>query len=389
MIRDGARTLLGVGLVLACFASTMVRADLQIDETLAKSEPWTIGYNSSLKGCVASATSDDGTKVWIGFDGSVSDSEIPPYLAFTNPNWRSIEPRKFYKLQIQAFGSHRWRGYGSGVDRPNEKGIFVFGVKRSFLQEFAQTSQLVLSLNKEVLTRTNISGSSDALEKLTACQQHQIIASKNQRIETTKLVEEAQPALAEQPVADPELKGDALVRAIKQELKRVGCYDGRIDEDWQTAPARASIQKFARLAHLTISPAEPTSALLDAIRAKSERICPLECGRRQIEKDGRCIAKNCPGGFELDDHGDCALRRRTATRHETNEDEDRPRVRSYEPKWRARADAESGQSDRKKDVIPGRRITCGLNGCKKVPMGCHAVRQPDGGTGNGGKILCP
>ena len=95
---------LGAGLALACFGSSAAREGLQIDEPLYKSESWTIGYNSSLKGCVASAISDDSTTVWIGFDGREPD--IPTYLAFTNPNWRSIEPRKFYELQIQALGSH-------------------------------------------------------------------------------------------------------------------------------------------------------------------------------------------------------------------------------------------------------------------------------------------
>jgi hypothetical protein len=82
---------LGIGLVLTCFGSTTVRAELQIDETFDKSELWTIGYNGSLKGCVASTNSEHRTTVWIGFD--VSDPDIPAYLAFTNPNWRSIEPR--------------------------------------------------------------------------------------------------------------------------------------------------------------------------------------------------------------------------------------------------------------------------------------------------------
>jgi hypothetical protein len=90
------------------------------------------------------------------------------------------------------------------------------------------------------------------------------------------------------------------------------------------------------IAPLTISPAEPTNELLNAIRARSERICPLECGHRQIEKDGRCIAKRCSSGFAVDDDGDCIFRRRTATRHETDEDKDRPRVRLHEPKRRAR-----------------------------------------------------
>ena len=432
---------LGVGLALACFESGAAREDLQIDETVYKSESWTIGYNSSVKGCVASAISDDSTTVWIGFDGREPD--IPTYLAFTNPNWRFIEPRKFYELQIQSSGSHGWRGYGSGVERPNEKGLFVFGVKRRFLQEFAQASGVVLLLNKEVLTRTNISGASDAVEKLMSCQEQRKTMSKNQGIEAARLVEEARklqrgrqmvnrervpweeteksrheqalggqlendkkkgqegepgeaalhpdlpPTPVEQPAADPKPKGNAIVRAIKQELMRVGCYDGRIDEDWQTASAQAAIGKFVRLARLTVSPAQPTRELLDSIRARSERVCHLKCGGRQVEKDGRCIAKKCPGGFELDDDGDCILKRRTVSRKETDENEERPRVRSYETKRQARADSERDLHDRKRIVTLGRHVTCGPTGCKKVPIGCRAVRQPDGRNGTGRKIICP
>src|SRR5260370_41467841 len=143
-----AGQLLGAGFVLACLVNTTALADLQVDQALERTGLWTIGYNGSLKGCVASATSDDGTTIWIGFEGSEPDP--PAYLAFTNPNWRFIEARKFYDLEIQASGSYRWRGYGSGVERPTEKGLFVFGVKRRALQDFAQTSGLVLSVNKEL-----------------------------------------------------------------------------------------------------------------------------------------------------------------------------------------------------------------------------------------------
>ena len=81
---------LGIGLVLTCFGSTTVRAELQIDETFDKSELWTIGYNGSLK-AVSLRVTLHRTTAWIGFD--VSDPDIPAYLAFTNPNWRSMEPR--------------------------------------------------------------------------------------------------------------------------------------------------------------------------------------------------------------------------------------------------------------------------------------------------------
>src|SRR3974377_14794 len=96
------------------------------------------------------------------------------------------------RLHIQTLESNRWKGYGSGVERPNQRGLFVFGVKWRLLREFAQASGLVLSLNKEILTRTNISGSSDALTKLISCQQHQIMASKSQGIEAIRLAEAKQ-----------------------------------------------------------------------------------------------------------------------------------------------------------------------------------------------------
>jgi hypothetical protein len=109
---------------------------------------------------------------------------------------------------------------------------------------------------------------------------------KQQEGDSEKAVQHAAlpPTSVEQSPADPDLKGNAIVRAIKQELKRVGCYDGRIDEDWQTASAQAAIGKFLRL---------------------------------------------------------------------------------------------------------GRHVTCGSNGCKKAPIGCRAIREPDGVNGRGGKILCP
>src|SRR5262249_1046142 len=112
LIKNGARALLGAGFVLGCLGDTTALAALQVDQTLERVGPWTIGYNGSLKGCVASASSDDYTTIWIGFEGSEADS--PAYLAFTNPSWRSIEARKFYELEIQVAGAYRWRGYSSG-----------------------------------------------------------------------------------------------------------------------------------------------------------------------------------------------------------------------------------------------------------------------------------
>ncbi len=103
--------------------------------------------------------------------------------------------------------------------------------------------------------------------------------------------------------------GDRLVVELKKELKRIGCYSGAIDESWPTPDGKASLQKFVRVARLPIPESEPTDALLEAIRSKSGRVCPSTCNARQVERDGRCIAKTCPVGFDLDNAGNCEKRR--------------------------------------------------------------------------------
>jgi len=100
------------------------------------------------------------------------------------------------------------------------------------------------------------------------------------------------------------LVGEQLAREIKKELKRAGCYGGPIDKEWSPA-TKTSIQNFAKYAKLPSGPAEPHIDLLNAIRGKTGRVCPLECNSRQMEKDGQCIAKTCPSGLTLGRDGVC------------------------------------------------------------------------------------
>lgn len=115
------------------------------------------------------------------------------------------------------------------------------------------------------------------------------------------------------PVSAPAPGTEVLVKEIKKELQRVGCYSGVIDEKWGTA--KASIGKFVKFAKLSAIPEQADSNLLDNIRGRSGRICPLECLPRQIESNGRCIAETCPAGSVLGDSGSCEKRRaKTAAR---------------------------------------------------------------------------
>jgi hypothetical protein len=101
------------------------------------------------------------------------------------------------------------------------------------------------------------------------------------------------------------LSGGALVQAIKTELSRVGCYSGSIDDKWTSAETKSSLKKFVKYAKLSDASADPAIDLLNALRGKTGRICPLECSARETEKNGECVAKTCPSGSRLDSDGDC------------------------------------------------------------------------------------
>jgi RND family efflux transporter MFP subunit len=109
-------------------------------------------------------------------------------------------------------------------------------------------------------------------------------AAANNTVATRTVLPEA-----EAPTA-PEAHWDrrTLILEIKKELKRVGCFAGRLDDKWSTADIRTSVQQFTRYAKLPSIQDQPEPDFLDAIRGKSHRVCPLKCNSREVEKDGHC-----------------------------------------------------------------------------------------------------
>jgi uncharacterized caspase-like protein len=107
------------------------------------------------------------------------------------------------------------------------------------------------------------------------------------------------------PTDQPVLSGTALIREIKNELKRVGCYAGQVDEKWTTRETKSSVEKYVRHARLSSTPAAPDRELLESLREQKGRVCPLECSAREVEKNGQCVAKTCKRGQRLDANGRC------------------------------------------------------------------------------------
>jgi hypothetical protein len=100
---------------------------------------------------------------------------------------------------------------------------------------------------------------------------------------------------AKEPAAGQKaaLGGDdprTLARALRKELERVGCTAGAADGPWDDRSKQA-LAEFSRHAKVSLPGDAPTAAALEAVQARKERVCPLKCGKGEIEDDGECVAK--------------------------------------------------------------------------------------------------
>jgi hypothetical protein len=75
------------------------------------------------------------------------------------------------------------------------------------------------------------------------------------------------------PSPQPDMPKD-LPRAVQTELKRIGCYNMRIDGDWGNGSRRALTAYMERANPALAEGLEPTAALYQALLVEPEGICP-------------------------------------------------------------------------------------------------------------------
>ncbi len=143
----------------------------------------------------------------------------------------------------------------------------------------------------------------------------------------------------------------ALVRGLQAGLSRVGCYAGEASGEWN-AEERTALEQFAKRTKLALQTETPSDAALSAVVARTERVCPLQCGEGTVESNGKCVPKP-PRHIRI------------------------PRAVKPAP-----------GGDQGSRSARGGYVTCGRNGCQVVPKGCYAIRH-GGGGGLGGRIVCP
>lgn len=152
-----------------------------------------------------------------------------------------------------------------------------------------------------------------------------------------------------------------LAKAVQSELHRVGCLANVENVEW-SAKSQRSVTLFNKYAGTKLNPAMASSDALEAIKARSGRVCPLVCDHGFRADGDACVKIACRAGYRVNDNNECEKvqeKKPVATREDTQ-----------------KRDAERKQSD----AAPSRpqakstgQIFCssGTGGCRPVRPGCH------------------
>jgi uncharacterized caspase-like protein len=98
-----------------------------------------------------------------------------------------------------------------------------------------------------------------------------------------------------------------IARLLQFHLKRVGCDPGSTEGNWNAESGRA-LESFNKYSGSSFDISVASLDALDAVRAKTSRVCPLVC-KPGFRLDGeRCVQINCETGSVLGSDGKCHAR---------------------------------------------------------------------------------
>ena len=147
---------------------------LNFDKEFGTVSGWKVGFSADRSGCLAAAAFDNDTTFWVGYTGEKN----AVFVAFTNPNWISIEPEGGYDIQIRTTNGG-WKGKFYGFARQSEKGIYSVGLKDEFVQDLAASRNMRLYVNRKQFFSPSLGGLRDALKAVISCQNKYVEAASD------------------------------------------------------------------------------------------------------------------------------------------------------------------------------------------------------------------
>ena len=163
-------------------------------------------------------------------------------------------------------------------------------------------------------------------------------------------------------------------RLLQSELRRVGCYNGSVDGNWNAA-AQNSLNLFNKNAGIKFDVKSPNIDALDAVKSKAARVCPLICNHGYQVNGENCTKITCSSGYEVGDDNTCEKiepKRRAAKRETLLLI--KPQRTAQEPIAKPRKTGE---------------IFCDQGGCRSVEKGCRIVNGNPAKPWSGNKtVVC-
>jgi uncharacterized caspase-like protein len=118
------------------------------------------------------------------------------------------------------------------------------------------------------------------------------------------------------PPASPKIDQADITRLLQAHLKRVGCNAGTVDGNWDDT-SRKALDLFNKNANTGFDIKLASLDALDAVRDKTDRVCPLICAKGQRADGDRCVQISCGSGYFLNSSGSCEKRPEPAPKART------------------------------------------------------------------------
>jgi Caspase domain len=127
-----------------------------------------------------------------------------------------------------------------------------------------------------------------------------------------------------------------LAKSVQTELRRVGCFTGSANGEWNAA-SRRSLELFNKHAGTGFDVKLASADALDAIKLKPTRVCPLICEFGFKRHGDRCSKITCAAGSFVNDDNECEkrkvrqvpsakVRQVPSARHDRNETPAKPKA---------------------------------------------------------------
>jgi uncharacterized caspase-like protein len=144
--------------------------------------------------------------------------------------------------------------------------------------------------------------------------------AKDDKVKDGKPADQAVASLAPGPGKPDVAKSDSpplqdIPRLLQTELRRVGCKTGDIDGEWN-ASSRRALSSFNDSAGTRFDVKLASLDALDAVKAKTGRVCPLDCDRGYRANGDHCVKITCDSGYVLGSNGRCERRPPQVTQRE-------------------------------------------------------------------------